>query len=462
MSKRPLVLLHGYSDRGESFDSWREQLSAGGWDVHEILAASYVSKTNEVTIADIGEAFDRALRTRPTFDDGQEFDAIVHSTGMLVLREWMAREPGRRARVKHIVGLAPATWGSPLAHKGRSLLGAVFKGEHEWGPDFMEAGNQILTGLELASAYTSALAQRDLLGTEATYGQTSETPWPFIFVGTSGYSGLRRLANEPGTDGTVRWAGVGFNSRKLSIDLTRGDKDRMVVEDWHNVDVPLVFVPGKNHGTILKDPPQELVAMVQQALSVQSISEYESWSQTHGWRPDLGADMTNGELWQQFVIRALDERGDPVPDWYLELCTIDDSGEYRRLDEFDLDVHAFSSDTSYRCFHVDLGKLKKLGDRFGIRLAAISGTDYVAYHGVGSENVTVEGNLAQESQDESRKWDAVYALGGVFGPSADRRVHLLFPFTTTLIELKFNREPMPPQGENNVLWFLPRSPAPGP
>ena len=31
-----------------------------------------------------------------------------------------------------------------MAHKGRSLLGGIFKGTRQFGPDFMEAGDRVL------------------------------------------------------------------------------------------------------------------------------------------------------------------------------------------------------------------------------------------------------------------------------------------------------------------------------
>src|SRR5438132_764019 len=71
--------------------------------------------TNEITIKDIAEGFDRAIKTHPRIDKDQPFDAIVHSTGMLVLRSWLATNPIGRKRLKHLIGLAPATFGSPLA-----------------------------------------------------------------------------------------------------------------------------------------------------------------------------------------------------------------------------------------------------------------------------------------------------------------------------------------------------------
>ena len=59
MSKRPLVLVHGYSDAAKAFVEWRNIIS--GWDrpVRNIYVGSYVSLTNEVTIKDVAEGFDR-------------------------------------------------------------------------------------------------------------------------------------------------------------------------------------------------------------------------------------------------------------------------------------------------------------------------------------------------------------------------------------------------------------------
>jgi hypothetical protein len=71
---------------------------------------------------------------------------------------WLARDRRRLTCLKHLVALAPATFGSPLARQGRSWLGAVFKGSHHLGPDFLAAGDAILDGLALASPYTWDLA----------------------------------------------------------------------------------------------------------------------------------------------------------------------------------------------------------------------------------------------------------------------------------------------------------------
>ena len=59
----PLVLIHGYSDKGESFHTWKDILiRERQYHPDDIQICSYRTLTNEVTIKDIAEGFDRALR----------------------------------------------------------------------------------------------------------------------------------------------------------------------------------------------------------------------------------------------------------------------------------------------------------------------------------------------------------------------------------------------------------------
>ena len=192
MARNPVVLIHGYSDEGKSFRVWRDALKGRGYAVEELPVCNYQSLTNEITIKDIAEGFGRALRTHARIDKDQPFDAIVHSTGMLVLRSWLTSNPIGRKRLKHLIGLAPATFGSPLAHKGRGFIGAIFKGNKVIGPDFLEAGDLILDGLELGSRFTWDLTHQDLLGPEPYYSKGPDTPYVFIFCGTESYGGIRQ------------------------------------------------------------------------------------------------------------------------------------------------------------------------------------------------------------------------------------------------------------------------------
>lgn len=454
MARLPIVLVHGYSDHGESFEGWRAFLAGAGHDATTIRVGNYISLSNEVSLKDIAEGFDRALREAGIGDDAP-FDAIVHSTGMLVVREWLAGTSGaaasprlsaqRQGRLKRLIGLAPATFGSPMAHKGRSWLGAMFKGGREIGPDFMEAGDQVLSGLELGSQYTWDLAHRDFLAVSPVYGKSSATPFPFIFVGLRDYGWLKRAVTEPGTDGTVRWSGVGFNSRKVTIDLTvePSRRRRVQIEPWKNTEVPLVFLGGLNHATILKDPSAALREMVVSALRVSSGPDYQTWCKRHLAANAGVLKEAKAARWQQFVIRAVDERGDGIKDYFIEVGTVGASG-FAPLAAFDLDVHAFKDDESFRCFHVNLDKLPARLSGMAIRVIARSGTELVAYHGFDSSH----GALARPR--EAGKWDAVLEFDADLGRDD---IQFFFPYTTTLVELKLNREPMPLDGVNRVFWF---------
>jgi hypothetical protein len=457
MPMRPIVLLHGYRERGENFTRWVDVLRAAGYDATTIHLGSYVSLSNELRIKDIAEGFDRALRASSTLAHGEPFDAIVHSTGMLVIREWLAGSIGtvdrpevsleRQRRLKHLIGLAPATFGSPMAHKGRSWLGAMFKGERELGPDFMEAGDQVLAALELGSAYTWDLAHRDFLSEPAVYGRGGLTPYPFIFVGLDDEGWLERIVTEEGTDGTVRWSGVGFNSRKIRMDLTvePSRRTRVDIQPWRNALVPQIFLQDVNHGRILTEPPAALVEMVLQALDVSSGAGYEAWAARH--RPASAAALKSAKAtrWQQFIVHAIDERGDGIADYFVQLGRVANR-RFEPLRAFDVDVHAYREDESYRCFHVNLDELhgQKM-ETLSLRVIASSGTELVAYHGFNSSpNV-------DESDREWNKWNSVIEFDATIG---GKKVQFFHPFTTTLVELRLNREPMPLTGINRVFWFL--------
>ncbi len=447
MPRNPLVLVHGYSDRAETFKPWEKILSARGYDVTTIHACSYRSLTNELTLKDIAEGFDRALRLRAGLTADEPFDAIVHSTGMLVIRAWLTAYERRRNRLKHLVGLAPATFGSPLAHKGRSWLGALFKGNKEPGPDFLEAGDEILDGLELGSAFTWDLAHLDLLGEETFYGPTKRTPYVSIFCGTKGYGGLQKLVtDDPGSDGTVRWASCPLNTRKICIDMTRDaarddEKKRVTIAPWKNTDIPLIPVAEKNHGTILSDPPAELADMIDSALQVSNAAESSEWV-----RRALAATAATREKldeWQQFVVRAVDERGDPVRDWNIQLFTYTAKGNDKQIRPFDVDVHVYKRDPSLRCFHVHLKDLdyRNLMSLW-VRVIASTGSQLVGYHGFSSAGESGEAL-------EGGKWTAALDISSLINGD----VKFFYPFTTTLVELKLNREPLPLTGKNQVCWF---------
>jgi hypothetical protein len=463
LPKRPVVLLHGYSDRGASFEAWRNRLLAAGYSATAIHLAEYVSLSNEVTVKDIAEGLDRALRAKGMGD--QPFDAIVHSNGGLVIREWLASYR-RRERLKHLVCLAPAMFGSPLAHRGRSWIGALFKGNTQLGPDFLEAGDRVLSALELGSAYTWHLAHRDMLADPPVFGEGNDTPYPFVIIGAEGYGGtFRQFINEPGTDGTVRWAGAALATRKLRVDLTEDrlrapGSSRLSWEGTGGIDAPLAILSEYNHGSILREPNGDLVEMVFEALAVDNMSEFNAWVDRWGTKREYSADRRRAvglQQWQQFIVHVTDERGDPVNDWYVEVCTPKDDG-WVAIDDDLLNVHAYSEDPSYRAIHIRIDDLDhKALNELKIRIRADSGTELIAYHGCQSEVVNEDGSM----QNTPGFWHAQLELTE-FLKSQEKETSFFYPWTTTLIEICLNREPMPP-GEtavNRVLYFVDDATAP--
>jgi hypothetical protein len=457
MAGRKLVLIHGYSDQGPSFDNWAAKLRGRGVDANAINICNYISLNNEITIPDIAEGLGRAADYLEWSPD-QEFDAIVHSTGMLVIRAWLCNNNRRQKYLKHLVGLAPATWGSPLAHLGRSWLASILRGNHQIGPDFLNAGNRVLDGLELGSKFTWDLAHRDLLCDSPLFTTGPGSPYVAVFIGNQAYPGIKELVDKPGTDGTVRWAGCSLNTRKFTIDLRRsnGSQTRAQMTPWVNgrLSVPMFAVEGKNHTSLLQEPEDDLVDLVVKFLNVSSDSQYEDWrAQAGRWNAPALEKMKLDKTvphdgWQQFVIHVVDEYGDPVPDYVVDLFRRDPTGlqgqemQAAEVEEFDLDVHSYQADQSYRCFHVRIPPNASTGG-FGelwMRLTASSGTELIAYQGYtpGSTTITEESPVILN----------ISHLDGGDGA-------LFCPFTTTLVEIKMNREPLPFRGQTKLMTMRP-------
>lgn len=240
---------------------------------------------------------------------------------MLVLRTCAVLYPESRHRLKHLVGLAPASFGSPIAHKGRSYLGRAIKGNPEQGPDFREAGDQILDALELGSAYTWDLALEDLMGESAFYGTDAGAPFVSVFCGTEGYKGVMKVINEPGTDGVVRLAGAALNTRRFDLELRPSrnwsDWNRFRVAPWSNKNIPVVAVEDMDHSTIITAPSPLLMELVKGALAVESEADQEGWLEkvrAHNQK----VTAKPGRSWQQLVFRVVDDRGIPVPHYFVD------------------------------------------------------------------------------------------------------------------------------------------------
>ena len=446
----PLVLLHGYHADAGTYNAWDAILRNVGFDVKDIFIGNYVTLNNEITVDDIAEGFDRALRARGMVD--QPFDVVVHSTGMLVLRSWLTA-PGavdRQKLLKHLVAMAPATNGSPVATKGRSLLGRIFLGNHTLGPDFLNSGNLVLDNLELASRYTWDLAHKDLFGPKCLYDDSPGTPYVFIFDGTDDYGRLAEIFDHDdqlGTDGVVRWAGASLNSQKITLDFTHfpANPERFIWSDSTSPTLPLIPIAGVHHNKILSVPPAGLQDLVIKALRVASSDDlarfYTDVENTAEVK--AGHARIDPDGWQQFIVHAVDERGNGINDYSVEVLLRAVSGEETSVSAFEKYVHPYGADNSFRAFHVRLrdALIPGFGDANNniiVKIHASSGTDLLRYEGTKDTNASngtkfVELDISTQARSTGKK--------------------LFFPFTTTMLEIRLNREPVPleaAKGEDGI------------
>ena len=486
-SQGRVLLIHGYSADWKALLPWRDQLAEAGVATDMIDVGNYVTLNNEVTIKDIGEAFDRALRmtkfAQQIPGDAWTFDVIVHSTGMLVLREWLTSDPYRRIpndprsrirRLKHLVGLAPATFGSPQAKKGRSWLGSLVKGNRDLGPDFLNAGNMVLDGLELASKYTWDLSHRDMITPSPFYDQGDSTPYIAIFIGNTPYAGISGVTNTPGSDGTVRWAGCGLDTRKVSLDFRRhpqldptNPQKRWDISPWSDgrLAAPMIADDGQNHGTIVSKPDPDVVKFVHEFLGIKDAAAYQDWEtraeafgKLNQEAMDKSDDTPDGAGWQQFVVHMVDDHGDGVSDFNLQIFFGDDLSQSDDPDfpPVRLIADTYSSDSSYRCFYIHLTdemlNLKESGKKMWVELIASSGSKLIEYEAyTGSPDDPQRLAIASHDADENPpvKMD--------ISPLTEGGASLFYPYTTTLLEIFVEREPMPLGGVSSLFTFPERT-----
>jgi len=214
-------------------------------DIKEIWLGRYISFDDEVSIGDVTRAFEQAMRDEvPGYGTpGHKFSCITHSTGGPVVREWMERYWGAdnlsACPLEHLVMLAPANHGSPLAKLGKKRVGRIkawFQG--------MEPGERILQWLSLGSEYQIELAERYL-----DYKPVENGFFPFVLTGQTidkkFYNFVDKYLVEPGSDGVVRVAGANMNYSMVRLtetnDIIQINKD---FDDEIDIDANKLDVDG--------------------------------------------------------------------------------------------------------------------------------------------------------------------------------------------------------------------------
>jgi len=268
----PLVLIHGYSaEHGASADSRADitriygSLPAalrrryGAARILDLNVARYLSLDDGINLDDLAQAMDAALAA--SLPGKTRFDALVHSTGALVARNWLRRHSSRPSRLERLVYLAGATFGSGWAHIGRGQLAkwgrAVFQGA--------ETGVQLLDALELGADETLELHRYFLDAGNSLWtryrvrefsicGSQASADWLPIPV---------RYAREDGADGVVRVASGNAGWNYVAI----APKRRALELPWDEVRESCALLGSAPGDREDEDNPGEFYRVSQQRLA---------------------------------------------------------------------------------------------------------------------------------------------------------------------------------------------------
>jgi len=336
-----VIIIHGYSANvksikkslGATLAKVNTRLGADGIKDLALHYVDYISLDDQVSLEDVAESLFLELKSRGFLSKGErQVRFIVHSTGGLVVRQLLAQYAWMNLHtlVHSIVFLAPANFGSPLAHKGKSQIGrlktvlvdGLFSGDDyvsNW--QFGEIGEQILTDLELAAPRQWELSDYDLFNPELgqLYGPDAIRGW--VVAGTTGKGITSVVADTDGTDGVIVTSGAGLNVRRLSLDLVHPDSSRAPNQGWSVgvkkrdlPSVPQLIIDELDHATILTD--ETVAEFTIEALKIRSPAQHQTLTDRIA-TIEKARNLMHKDRWQQFVVRVTDDRNKPVDDYDL-------------------------------------------------------------------------------------------------------------------------------------------------
>jgi hypothetical protein len=463
MARRPVVFVHGYGTDEQGFDALRQGLIDSGHSPSDLHLVRYVSLSDEVSVRRLADAFELAVQERLR---DNSFDAVVHSTGALIVREWLRRASGATRRLRHLVALAPANFGSPSAPRARSLAGRAFRGLgmlargdggdfiSPWSEDFLEVGGRLLHDLELASPISWHLAMDEIESDRWGRGDGhGDAPTAFVIGGLAEYSDaeMSRRRPGPGTDGTVRIAGMGLDVDYLGLDLTPGapDEERVDFRPAPERMARPLLVIGLNHATVQAGPSDETDEVGRQgyrvvcewladALANEGSDAYARWSRDVSAASADQIERSHRASWLQLLVRLVDETGRPIEvDWTLELDV-----DGRAIGAFERGAHTHSEDPSLRCFHLVVTDALMAAEEATLRVITMPDTRRFGYVGVGARAVADRGasHISAEITLPLRKHE--------------RRVRLFRRNATTLVQIRLDGAPGAPGSDNALLNFV--------
>ncbi len=349
----PIVLIHGYGGEGRPAEVRRIY-----GDLPEVLYHRYgtprpvvinlsrfITLEDGVTLYDLAQALHRALQQpehRFLLEKG--FNAIVHSTGGLLIRTWLRYFSPRPSPLRHAFHLAPAHFGSGWAHLGRGQLARWFRQVFQHA----EPGTRILNALELGSPFAWDLHTWFLTHpVRRTFGT-----FEYVMAGSEADSRWfalpLRFAHEDGSDGVVRTAAANLNYRwlRLAPDPEALQAEGRPLKRFYHLEF-LRTAPrtafavlahcahsGKSLGIVTgREPREQLLALLDRALTDETPADYRKSLQvfeevTRETYRRVAREETPAwfrpweHIWDRrrqydphamVVFRVVDQFGEPVP-----------------------------------------------------------------------------------------------------------------------------------------------------
>ena len=235
MVRRKVVLLHGYSSNADSLGPWRDALIDRGYAIEDIRLGDYISLSNEITIRDIAEGFDRALREQGGLGRqrgvrrDRALDRLARHSGVACqLRgPQEAPEAPHRARARELRQpawrIAAARCWAPSGKAGATTSAGPTSSSPATGSCRRSSSAARTRGTSHIVTCSHPPTPIRECG-RASSRSTATTPTRRIRSSSSARSSTacaNLVIHEEGYDGTVRWAGAALDTRKLVIDLTR-------------------------------------------------------------------------------------------------------------------------------------------------------------------------------------------------------------------------------------------------
>lgn len=424
----PILLIHGYSSDGKNNpveaiygnlpNDLRQQFGANV--IKEIDLSRWISLSDGIALDDVSFAMERALREQFPYLLTGGFHVIIHSTGALVVRNWIRLFSAKPSPIKNLIYLAGANFGSGLAHIGQGQLA-------RWGKFIFSGtccGTRVLRELEFGSWKTIDLHRNFLEHGKDMYKdyQVQE----FCMNGSQTLPGFElipiRYIKEDSSDSTVRTSACNLNFNYIPVKAKETGKiisketirdfmekrlnNEKITEDHYEPDLsylsknrePVPFAIlfetahfGDKIGIVngVQNRAQVL-PLIKKALQTRyDLNEYretarvfaEATNYTFREAAKLRSSILDWNKQEQYeghaqlIFRLRDQFGNPVENFDITIKSIESPGKPEKLEKLIEDKHNNDLDKGAITFYLRTQQFQKSDQQWKEKLKDVAPID---------------------------------------------------------------------------------------